>query len=264
MHGSGCCGCDTSPCTIVRTFTACGLPAVGRTVTATLLGVTVASGTTNSSGTVSLTVPGPGTYTIAIAASDGFAAYSATVTFASCPNTSTVTAALTASTGKVCCNPGGLQPPYAVPSGNLSLSDGGNAVTMFRTGCSWTGSRVVANVPYCLITGAQTYGDAGISYFLEYRMVSGTPRWVLTIAWQYCPRDAGGICATATDPGGNPYSALGFTASLPGGSCNFAFGVEYNISDADMNPTINIALSPSIVMPGGLTPPPIGSITVTP
>ena len=63
--GSPCC-CGGGPCSITICVSACSAPLVGDPVTVKSGSTTVASGTTNGSGCVTLTIPSAGTYTVVV------------------------------------------------------------------------------------------------------------------------------------------------------------------------------------------------------
>lgn len=102
----GCCGtsCGGSPASITVTVTTCTIGRAGVTVTATLSGATTQTGTTDSSGVVTLSLPNAGTWTItATAPSSRFSSStSSTTVTVVCGGTYSRTLGFSAKTGFHC------------------------------------------------------------------------------------------------------------------------------------------------------------------
>jgi hypothetical protein len=176
--GSPCC-CG-GPCNTTICANFCGLSVVGVAVTVkTLGGATVATGTTDASGCVSVAIPGAGTYNVTIALS-GF-------------TTTTVSKALT-------CN-GTTGVSFPIPA-TLSLTDSSTTITLsFVTGSAFpdylgcyvlsVGPAAPTNTP--IPTGGECNpgsvisnpGNCDIVYSLSCgQAVAG--QWILTRTWGCC------------------------------------------------------------------------------
>ncbi len=230
--GAPCCcggGCTT---TICATF--CGVNLAGASITVKSGSTTIASGTTDSTGCLAVTIPAAGTYTIDLnVAGLGSATHTANLT----------------------CG-GSFGAGLAVPA-NLSLTDANGTWSMFNSGglllwqTCYTASVGGTLVPPHLGCNAPTAGGpCDIQYTLDCGISSSSPG-VWTLLCEY------GACCFAGSP---TFASNGMlnTSTCMGGFFNTSSTGQ--ITQSVISFPFSIPLNPSTTMcgPNSLVGPPVG------
>lgn len=254
------CCCTPPDCTttVNVTVTGCVSYESGVAVAVKVGGSTLASGTTNGSGYVSLSPSAPsGTAATVEFSKTGYNATSSSITL-TC-GTVTVSKALTVATGYSCnedpCCPQGGSPPYLLvtyPS-TLTLTDAFGDVTLTGGPSGpWTGSatRTASYAVNCATCAAPVATQDVTVYFSVVKSLAPGYCWTLTVTVYACGHNEGvsdGLCPTLYVSGGPQWDIYpGTAATAVSGTNAYTYGAQ-NRGQTACPPSLTIPFTVSFL-----------------